>query len=502
MMMVDVPGPTLDPATKAHLAEYKFGGVCLFRKNIESIEQLRILVRDIREVLGPDAWIAIDQEGGAVQRVLELAQAPSAMAIGATDDPKMAEAVGAAVGRGLISLGINWNFAPVLDVNTNPDNPVIGDRSFGSNPKRVAEIALAWGKGLESAGVMAAVKHFPGHGDTAIDTHLDLPLVRKGLPELEQTELFPFREAIRSGFGAIMTAHILYPELDPNHPATLSPTILQGLLRQRMGFKGVIITDALDMQAITKRYTIEAAAFTSIRAGADMILSLGTREVQATQAKALAEAIENGAIPTDQFKASLKRLEDAVTRFPGRPRPYTPEQLASDQALMQAAARYSITSFGNIQRPKPTDRVLLVSTGNPRAEGPYGESVAISTLAGKLKRIFPNLSSFVYLDTNPNMVLPKLREVIEESDFVLFATVGRSGLRDDEAELLRQGFVLGKPSLHLALWNPYHVAVLRKPALITYGFREPTLDALVEVLSGEEPRGKLPAVFPVLGRGQ
>jgi beta-N-acetylhexosaminidase len=253
---------------------------------------------------------------------------------------------------------------------------------------------------------------------------------------------------------------------------------------------------------LSQEYAVEAAAFKSIRAGADMILSLGTREVQATQANALAEAIDNGAVSTDQVKASLKRLEEAVARFSGRPRPYTTEQLASDQALMQAAARYSITSFGSIQRPKPTDRVLLVSTGNPKADGPYGEAVAISTLAGKLMRIFPNLSSFVYLDANPSLVMPKLKETIEGMDFVLLATVGRSGLSEPEAELLRQAFDLGKPALHLALWNPYHVAALRKPALITYGFREPTLDALVEVLSGEEPRGKLPAIFPVLGRGQ
>lgn len=280
-LVVDVPGPTLDDATRRHLAHYGFAGVCLFRKNVQHRRQLAELVEQIREVLGPEALIAIDQEGGAVLRTTDLPEAPSAMALGAADDPALAEAVGAAVGRGLISLGINWDYAPVLDVNTDPRNPVIGDRSFGSDPAKVAELGLSWARGLEGAGVMACVKHFPGHGDTYLDSHLALPVVRKPREQLEAVEFYPFRRAVEAGISSIMTAHILYPALDPEYPATLSQAILTGLLREEWGYDGLVVTDSMDMQAITQfsadRFNPGAAALHAFGAGADLVLALGSR---------------------------------------------------------------------------------------------------------------------------------------------------------------------------------------------------------------------------------
>jgi beta-N-acetylhexosaminidase len=492
LMMVDIPGPTLDRATRAHLAQFKFGGVCLFRKNIQNPEQTRRLVAELREVLGENVLIAIDQEGGAVLRVLELALAPAPMAIGAVGDSKVAEAVGAAVGRGLISLGINWNFAPSLDVNTDPRNPVIGDRSFGSSPQKVARLGLAWVKGLESAGVMASVKHFPGHGDTYLDSHHDLPVVNKTLEQLEATEFYPFRKAVAANISSIMTSHIRFPVLDKRYPSTLSKNILTGLLRKNMGYQGIIVTDALDMQAITKHYSVGEAAVMSVAAGADMILSLGKPEVHATQAKALAAAIEAKKISKARATASQARLVAAAQKFPAVAKPYRPAQLRADRQLMQQVALSSITPYRDPVRPRRSDKVLIVSAGSTYSGGPYGETLAVGDFADLLKVKFPNLTQFVYDPKNAEAFVGQLEAAAAKADYLLVVSVGRGGLGAEEATLLKHAFTLGKRATHIALWNPYHILTLRQPAFITYGFRQPTLQALVSVLGGQTARGTLP----------
>lgn len=492
MMMVDIPGPTLEPETRAHLERYRFGGVCLFRRNIQGPAQVRRLTDDLRGALGPEMFIAVDQEGGAVQRVLELALAPAPMALGAVGADEIAEKVGEVVGRGLISLGINWDFAPSLDVNTDPRNPVIGDRSFGSDPKRVARLGLAWAKGLERAGVMASVKHFPGHGDTALDTHLDLPTVDKSLEELERTELYPFGRAAEAGVASVMSAHIVFPTLDPDHPATLSRPILTGLLRGGMKYSGIVITDALDMQAITKWYSVGEAAAKSVAAGADMILSLGKPEVHVVQLEALARALDKGEIPTRQAEESLQRLSQAARRFPSQPRPYRESQLAEDRALMDEVALRSITAYRKPVRPEAGQKVLIASAGSAFSGGPYGETLAVSDFAQLLKKHFPKVSQFVYDPKNAGEYFERLEKAAQNADFLLVVSVGRESLKEAEARLLRHAFGLGKPAVHVALWNPYHVLSLKQPAFVTYGFRLPTLEALVRVLGGAEARGKLP----------
>ncbi|MCS7068379.1 MAG: beta-N-acetylhexosaminidase [Meiothermus sp.] len=492
LMMVDLPGPTLDAASRAHLERYRFGGVCLFRRNIQSPAQVRELVAEIRAVLGPQAWIAIDQEGGAVQRVLEFALAPAPMALGAIGDAKVAEAVGAAVGRALISLGINWNFAPSVDVNTNPQNPVIGDRSFGADPKKVARLALAWARGLEGAGVMATVKHFPGHGDTVLDSHLDLPVVDKPLEALERTELYPFRKAVEAQISAIMSAHIRFPALDKRYPATLSKKILTHLLRQKLGFKGILVTDALDMKAITQHYSVGEAAVKSLQAGADMILSLGKPEVQASQAAAIRQALENGSLSREQARQSQQRLQEAAERFPGLARAYTPTQQKRDRALMERVALQSITPYRKPLRPRRSDRILVVSAGRATEAGPYGETLAVEDFLQLLKTRFAEVNSFVYDPQKAAEFTGELEKAATKADFLLLLSVGRGGLGPQEAHLLKHALTLGKRASHVALWNPYHILSLRKPAFVTYGFRTPTLKALVRVLAGAPAQGRLP----------
>jgi beta-N-acetylhexosaminidase len=307
LIMIRFPGTELDAATADFLRANGVRAVCLFRQNMVDAEQLTRLTRELRAVMGPDALIGVDQEGGAVMRSTWVPAAPAAMALGAADDTTLARSVGAAVARAVKALGCNWNFAPVLDLNNNPDNPVIAERSFGADPRRATELAMAWMEGSESEGVACCVKHFPGHGDTNVDSHRDLPSVDKPLDELERFEFAPFRLACRRA-PAMMTAHIVYPALDPEFPATLSRRILTGLLREQWQYRGVIITDGMDMHAIAGRYGAGQAAVRALAAGADMVMALGTAQTQQETLDAIAGALEAGTLTMEQVNRRLARL--------------------------------------------------------------------------------------------------------------------------------------------------------------------------------------------------
>ncbi|MDB5933194.1 MAG: nagZ, partial [Massilia sp.] len=334
LIMIRFPGTELDSATAAFLK-----------------------ANSVRAVMGPDALIGIDQEGGAVVRSTWVPAPPAAMALGAADDPGLARAIGAAVARAVKALGFNWNFAPVLDLNNNPDNPVIAERSFGADPQRATELAMAWMEGSEAEGVACCVKHFPGHGDTSVDSHRDLPTVDKPLAELEKFEFAPFRLASASA-PAMMTAHIVYPALDPEFPATMSRRILHGLLREQWQYRGVIITDGMDMHAIAGRYGAGQAAVRALVAGADMVMALGTPETQAETIAAIAGALEAGTLPIEEARQRLARLSALARRYPCQPRDYTED--AADRALMADGWRRSLTLRGAAQRPAPGAKVRLV----------------------------------------------------------------------------------------------------------------------------------------------
>lgn len=489
-LIVDLPGPQLDSAIRQHLAQFPFAGVCLFRRNIESRAQLARLVHDIREVLGHQALVGIDQEGGMVLRLLDGPQAPSPMALGAAGQIELAHAVGAAVGRLLCSVGINWNFAPSLDVNTNPANPIVGERSFGNQPSEVARLGLAWARGLESAGVMAAVKHFPGHGDTHQDSHLTLPVVDKPLEQLLSTELLPFHEAALAQLGSFMTAHIIFPALDPQEPATLSWKILTQLLRHSWGYRGLVVTDGMDMKAITQRYPEGEAAVRALQAGADLVLALGDTAAQVRQAQAVWTALEAGRI--EHWQESQQRIAHASLQFAAQSQPYPGE--AQDYPLMLQAAQQSITALHQPPLPQPGQKVLLV-TGNRVAYGAaYEDALQPQALLQLLNLAFPT-DLLQYSDDSLPSCLSALQQAGQQADFVIFASHTRDDLSASDLSVARAVFALGKPALHLALWNPYHARSLGQPALLTYGFRQPTLQALLGVLEGQPARGQLPVAF-------
>ena len=304
--------------------EFDLGGVTVFRRlgNIESPEQVAGLSYDIRS-LGRDlpAWVGIDQEGGRVARLLSpFTVWPPMAVLGRSDDPGLAKKFATALAAELSAVGISLDYAPVLDINTNPKNPVIGDRALGDQPETVAKLGRVIIEELQRGGVAACGKHFPGHGDTATDSHVELPVVEHAPDRLRAIEFVPFKAAIEAGVAFIMTAHVLVTSIDDSRPATLSPRIVTDLLRQELGFNGVIVSDDLEMTAIASSYTPAEAAVTAIAAGCDSVLMCGVGghadiALQGQALEALIHAVEDETIPLKRIETALERNRQAKQRF-------------------------------------------------------------------------------------------------------------------------------------------------------------------------------------------
>lgn len=341
MIMPGMPVTELTPALETMLRDVRPGGFILFAANIETPDQVRRLVTDLHATVGVPLLIATDQEGGVVRRVVPTAAMPAtaipaAARVGAVGDPRLAVDLARVVARELRSLGIRMNFAPVADVLTNENNPVIGSRAFGSNPETVAEMVAATVRGLQSEGVSAVAKHFPGHGDTVQDSHQEAAYLPHGLDRLRRVELVPFVEAIDAGVDAIMTGHITVPAVSRSAlPATLDPTIVTGLLRERLGFNGVIVSDSLTMAAVTRYYEPQEVAVRAVEAGVDILLRPGRpRVVQ----DALLEAVADGRIPESRIDQSVRRiLRLKVERGLLRIGPGEPPRLLPTADLIPAA---------------------------------------------------------------------------------------------------------------------------------------------------------------------
>ena len=288
------------------------GSVLLYARNIQSPEQVAALTAALRAD-APDLVICIDEEAGDVTRLEARtgSSRPGNLALGAADDPELTSAVARHLGHDLAALGITLDYAPDADVNSNPDNPVIGVRAFGADPELVARHTVAWVRGLQSAGVAACAKHFPGHGDTGVDSHHDVPVIAADRAALDTCELLPFRAAIDAGVLAVMTGHLVVPAIDADRPATLSRPILTGLLREEMGFGGLIVTDGIEMQAVARRYGLAGAAVAALAAGADAVCVGGEHADEETAAglrDAIAAAVRTGDLAEE-------RLIDAAARI-------------------------------------------------------------------------------------------------------------------------------------------------------------------------------------------
>ena len=315
------PGTTVPAEFAALVREYKIGNVILFRYNIESLPQLARLCADIQELVrgatGRDAFITIDQEGGMVTRLpWDAVNVPGSMALAATGKPENAVLAAEITARQLRGVGVNFNLAPDLDVNSNPMNPVIGVRSFGDDPERVALFGAKAVEGYKNGGMLCCGKHFPGHGDTAVDSHIGLPCIEKTMDELEACELISFRAAIKAGIPAIMSSHILFPNIEPNGvPATMSRTIMHDLLRETLGFDGLILSDCMVMDAIRRHYGTAHGVVEAMRAGVDMVFVSSNADLQRESAAAALAAAESGSIDARELDGSAERILRAKERW-------------------------------------------------------------------------------------------------------------------------------------------------------------------------------------------
>jgi len=348
LFLVGFDGYTVPSDFKKAIQEFNIGGTIYFRRNAESPVQLAMLSNSLqfecRLKDSPPLLISIDHEGGKVNRLSPpFTQFPGMDLLGEIGSPKLAFHLGLAMGEELAAIGVNVDFAPVADVLTNPKNPIMAGRAFSSDPEMCAKMGSGVCRGLQKAGVAAVAKHFPGHGDTSEDSHLTLPFVDRNLEDCEKIEFIPFRRLIRSRVEAIMTAHLINKSLDPDLPATLSPKIINDVLRAQLRFQKLVFSDDMEMKAIADNYGVEESAIMAIQAGCDMLIYRGDAGFPVAAYEALVKAVETKKISKERIEVSAQRILNLKKSYATRQRPLemaqlekkigTPEHLALAQAI-------------------------------------------------------------------------------------------------------------------------------------------------------------------------
>lgn len=320
LVMVGIDGYELDEQTRDLIQQDYVGGVVIFGRNVRDSLQLRTLLDSLKQVNaavnGIPLFLSVDEEGGRVSRMPdELSDLPTSARIGRQNDARLSSQIGSMLAAQLKLFGFNMDFAPGLDINSNPQNPVIGDRAFGADAGLVSKLGIATMKGLQAAAIIPVVKHFPGHGDTQVDSHEELPIVSHDRNRLNGFELVPFAEAIKNNADAVMVAHILLPQLDEHNPASLSKAVITDLLRTELGFNGVVITDDLTMGAISGNHEIGEAAVKAIKAGSDLVLVCHGYENEIAVLDALKSAVETGLISEERVDQSVYRILKLKERY-------------------------------------------------------------------------------------------------------------------------------------------------------------------------------------------
>ncbi len=552
----------LAPEVGRIIDRFDLGGVILFAENVSETEQTTKLVHDLQKVVEQDPsndiplFVTIDQEGGIVTRLGTGTNLPGNMALGATRSPAYAEAAGGIIGSELHALGINVNFGPVLDVNNNPGNPVIGVRSFSSDPNLVGELGSAMTQGIQQQGVAATAKHFPGHGDTAVDSHYGLPVVDKSLAELKQLELIPFKRAIDEGIDMVMTGHIGMPQIEDEVveskqgtfplPATLSDDVITGVLRNELGYQGLVVTDALNMQAIADNFTESEAVIKTFKAGVDIALmpTILRSANDVTKLESIfddvIEAVESGDLKEADIDRSVERILtlkatrgiwketiDPVTLeeqlVEAKAVVGSPEHKALERQMTEAAVTLVKNDRKTLPfKPKKGQTVLVLSPTKDQTDSMVKTIRSLEKNAGNLKRV--NVLTENYGASTPHLNQnPALQEKINQADYLIVgsnvnnsAKLGTSSADHYvPAEVFHQANRTGKKSVLLSLRNPYDVAVQpdADAQLLVYGFKGdpngpdseagntksagPNLPAGIRAIFGEfVPQGKLPVDVP------
>ncbi|UOQ95690.1 glycoside hydrolase family 3 protein [Halobacillus shinanisalinarum] len=502
------------PEIEQIVKDYHLGGVILFRENVVTTEQTAKLVADYQAAAEKYGLLmTIDQEGGIVTRLQSGTDMPGNMALGATRSSQISYDVGEAIGEELHALGINMNLAPVLDVNNNPDNPVIGVRSFGESPELVADLGVAYTEGLQSTGVAATAKHFPGHGDTAVDSHLGLPEVPYDKERLMEVELYPFQQAMDAGVDAIMTAHVTFPKIDDTKviskkdgskislPATLSPKVLTGLMREEMGYDGVIITDALNMNAIAEHFGSVDAVIRAVKAGTDIILMpVGLEKV----VDGLLEAVETGEISVERIEQSVERILTLKLNRGVIKSETAPEM---NEILANAKKVVGSEAHKQVEQKAAEKSITLVKNEDVLPLGPSADEKVVvvgNSYSNSLYQAVRNHHENTELIQASSPLNEEQLSQLENAEAIVAGTYtynvnGRSE-SSSQMQLVNQLIEkLDTPVIGVGIRNPYDIMAYPRidGYLAQYGFREASFEATAATLFGENnPTGLLPITIP------
>lgn len=528
MLIVDLNSLKQSPSDKIadQIRKEGYGGVILFRKDMTSIDQTVELIDQLKKSSAEvPLWVGTDQEGGVISRIPWGTSFPGNMALGATGKAELARETGKLIGDELKALGFNLNFAPSLDVNNNPNNPVIGLRSFGTNTKAVGEMGTAMMRGLQEAGVMATMKHFPGHGDTAVDSHVGLPTVSYGLNRLEEVELAPFRYAIERGANMIMTAHITFPKIDSTMikskkdgsniylPATLSHKVLTDLLRKELKFQGVVVTDALNMQAIDSHFGRKESVIMAIQAGADSLLM---PVEPAKTLKWIRQAVKEGRI-------SEERINESVTRILSLKQQYgLVEENANTETFEQKVKR-ARQVFANPETKRKEREFAEQAVTLLKNDGkllPYGLQsnkrillIASDSLLNSMKKQLNGMvkedgkKRDVHIATLPlsSSWTAEQRQIAASADQIVMGTENlhmNKGERKAAQAVVEQLSKLNKKVAVLAVGAPYDIRYIPNVTayIALYGSEKlPNLNAGMRAVWGFiQPTGTLPVFIPKL----
>jgi len=490
VLCVGLPDATLSAETQAELAALGPGAIVLFARNVSTLGATRTLVARARDAIGgtAPALACVDQEGGRVVR-LRFADEPmpSMLALGATRDVALAERAGVRLANDLRAIGANVNFAPVLDLGLEPDSTLIGTRSLGADPDTVAALGVALVAGMQGRSVAATPKHFPGHGATAVDSHVALPVVTADERTLRARELVPFAAAFAAGARAVMTAHVVVPAFDPDRPATLSPRILGDLLRNELGFRGVCFTDCLMMDAIARAPGTAQGAVLALGAGADVAVISHDLQLARASRDAIVSAVRAGTL-------SLERLEEAADRVAhlrawAAPAAEPIEPIEDD--LARETARRAITVLRGRARVDPGQPITIVSFEGAVADGIAGGDAKRPSLSLALRRRRVRSELLrVALDPDEAM-LETLLEVAQAQGDRQFVIVARRAHRHAAQQRAIDGLLDVAPdAIVVSALEPFDVAVLSRAHTLvcTYGDEVANTEALADALMGDWPK--------------
>ncbi|NKQ18869.1 glycoside hydrolase family 3 protein [Brevibacillus laterosporus] len=503
------PFHEVTPEIANMIKKLHLGGIILFKDSLDETKQIVQLTNALQTTQHKfGLLIGTDQEGGIVSRLKQGTNMPGNMALGATRNPNLAYQAGQVMADELLSLGINLDFAPTIDVNNNSKNPVIGVRSYGENPQLVAKMGTSFIAGMQKTGVVASGKHFPGHGNTSVDSHVGLPVISYGKTQLEQVEFIPFRQAIKEGVDSVLVAHIAFPQIESTKvmsnqkgksiylPATLSPRLIQGLLRKEFGYDGLVITDAMDMGGITQHFETVDASIRAMNAGADIILMPPDVEKVSL---GMQEAVMAGAIKKERLDEAVRRILSVKIRrgiFPQEQRPSVPilQQIAeksitsvAHKQVERAIAEHSITVVKN-------DGLLPLHPSSTQKIAVIGQQYT-SELTKEIQKYHQNTVAI----TIAHVVTAEQQKEIDRADVLMVLPDSLSGgIQSVNQVLTKQIQQKKKPVIMISTRNPYQLTYFQNvPVYVAqYGYAKVSFQATAAILFGKlKAKGKLPVTI-------